>query len=321
MRPDRIVIGADDAARDRRCCASSTRRSSATTSACMVMDVRSAELTKYAANAMLATRISFMNELANLAEALGADIEQVRRGIGSDPRIGYHFLYPGAGYGGSCFPKDVKALQHTAAEAGRPLRVLARGGAGQRGAEARARRQDHGALRRGPDGQALRALGPRVQAEHRRHARGAEPRADRRPARRRARRSRLRSGRDATRRGRSSAARRASRSSTRADGGAARAPTRSRSSPSGRSSAARTSTRCKATLKTPAIFDGRNLYEPAVVRAARASNTSRSAEEQRTTLPDTSEGARAGRRRRDARPLLVRRRRRASRPRRRCRWC
>jgi UDPglucose 6-dehydrogenase len=88
------------------------------------MDVRSAELTKYAANAMLATRISFMNELANLAERLGADIEDVRRGIGSDPRIGYHFLYPGAGYGGSCFPKDVKALQHTADEQGMQLRIL-----------------------------------------------------------------------------------------------------------------------------------------------------------------------------------------------------
>ena len=91
----------------------------------MVMGVRSAELAKYAANAMLATRISFMNELANLAEALGGDIEEVRRALGADPRIGTHFLYPGAGFGGSCFPKDVKALVRTAADAGRPLRVVA----------------------------------------------------------------------------------------------------------------------------------------------------------------------------------------------------
>lgn len=90
----------------------------------MFMDVRAAELTKYAANAMLATKISFMNEIANLAERLGADVEQVRRGIGSDPRIGYHFIYPGCGYGGSCFPKDVKALARTASEVGAPARML-----------------------------------------------------------------------------------------------------------------------------------------------------------------------------------------------------
>jgi UDPglucose 6-dehydrogenase len=124
MRPDRIVIGADD---DRaiallRAVYAPFHRNR---ERLLVMDVRSAELTKYAANAMLATRISFMNEIANLADALGADIEHVRQGIGSDPRIGYHFLYPGAGYGGSCFPKDVKALQHTGAQHGRPLRVLA----------------------------------------------------------------------------------------------------------------------------------------------------------------------------------------------------
>jgi UDPglucose 6-dehydrogenase len=90
----------------------------------IVMDVRSAELTKYAANAMLATRISFMNEMANLAERLGADIEHVRHGIGSDPRIGFHFLYPGIGYGGSCFPKDVKALIRTSDDLGLSLDVL-----------------------------------------------------------------------------------------------------------------------------------------------------------------------------------------------------
>ena len=124
MRPDRIVIGSDDdraTQRLRELYAPFQRNHERV----MVMSVRSAELTKYAANAMLATRISFMNELANLAERIGADIEEVRRGIGSDPRIGYHFLYAGAGFGGSCFPKDVKALQHTAEQAGSPLRLLA----------------------------------------------------------------------------------------------------------------------------------------------------------------------------------------------------
>ena len=124
MRPDRIIVGSEDeraTALLRELYAPFQRNHDRL----MLMGVRSAELAKYAANAMLATRISFMNELANLAEALGADIEEVRRGIGSDPRIGTHFLYPGAGYGGSCFPKDVKALQRIAGDAGRKLRVVA----------------------------------------------------------------------------------------------------------------------------------------------------------------------------------------------------
>ncbi|KAF0815015.1 UDP-glucose 6-dehydrogenase [Andreprevotia sp. IGB-42] len=123
MRPDRIVIGAEDARAIQvmKAIYHPFQRNHDRT---LIMDIRSAELTKYAANAMLATRISFMNEVANLAEKLGADIEHVRRGIGSDPRIGYHFLYPGCGYGGSCFPKDVQALQRTALENGMQLQVL-----------------------------------------------------------------------------------------------------------------------------------------------------------------------------------------------------
>ncbi|MBG9389797.1 UDP-glucose dehydrogenase family protein [Caenimonas aquaedulcis] len=123
MRPDRIVIGTDSerATQILRELYAPFQRNH---ERLVLMDIRSAELTKYAANAMLATRISFMNEMANLAEVLGADIEQVRKGIGADPRIGYHFLYAGCGYGGSCFPKDVRALRHTAQEGGVPLRVL-----------------------------------------------------------------------------------------------------------------------------------------------------------------------------------------------------
>ena len=122
-RPDRIVIGAEDeqAIRVMRQMYAPFQRNH---DRLMVMDIKSAELTKYAANAMLATRISFMNELANLAERVGADIEHVRKGIGSDQRIGYHFLYAGCGYGGSCFPKDIRALQRTGEEYGLPLRVL-----------------------------------------------------------------------------------------------------------------------------------------------------------------------------------------------------
>jgi UDPglucose 6-dehydrogenase len=123
MRPDRIIVGADDERAVllmRALYAPFVRNHDRL----QLMDVRSAEFTKYAANAMLATRISFMNELARLAEKVGADIELVRKGIGSDPRIGTHFLYAGTGYGGSCFPKDVKALVRTGQDHGVKLRVL-----------------------------------------------------------------------------------------------------------------------------------------------------------------------------------------------------
>ncbi|WP_064572951.1 UDP-glucose dehydrogenase family protein [Cupriavidus gilardii] len=127
MRPDRIVLGCNNDAAGRhakaimRALYAPFNRNHERT---FYMDVRSAEFTKYAANSMLATRISFMNELANLADEVGADIELVRLGIGSDPRIGYSFLYAGAGYGGSCFPKDVQALMRTAAASGKAMRVL-----------------------------------------------------------------------------------------------------------------------------------------------------------------------------------------------------
>ncbi|MGB4497262.1 MAG: UDP-glucose/GDP-mannose dehydrogenase family protein [Methylococcaceae bacterium] len=123
MKPDRIVVGTDNprTAELLKALYAPFNRSHERV---IVMGIRSAELTKYAANAMLATKISFMNELANLAELLGADIEQVRNGIGSDTRIGYSFIYPGCGYGGSCFPKDVKALERTAKQVGYNAELL-----------------------------------------------------------------------------------------------------------------------------------------------------------------------------------------------------
>ena len=123
MRPDRIIIGADSprAVDVLKTLYAPFNRNH---ERIVLMDVRSAELTKYAANAMLATKISFMNEIANIAEQVGADVEQVRRGIGSDPRIGYHFIYPGAGYGGSCFPKDVKALAYSSRAHGHEPKLL-----------------------------------------------------------------------------------------------------------------------------------------------------------------------------------------------------
>jgi len=123
MKPDRIVVGTDNPRTTEllRALYAPFNRSH---ERMICIDIRSAELTKYAANAMLATKISFMNELANLAERLGADIEKVRVGIGSDPRIGYAFIYPGCGYGGSCFPKDVKALERTARDVGYTAELL-----------------------------------------------------------------------------------------------------------------------------------------------------------------------------------------------------
>jgi UDPglucose 6-dehydrogenase len=123
MKPDRVIVGTDNP-RTAELLKTLYDPFTRNHERMIVMDVRSAELTKYAANAMLATKISFMNEIANLAERMGADVEKVRLGIGSDPRIGYSFIYPGAGYGGSCFPKDVKALIHSAGEVDFEAEVL-----------------------------------------------------------------------------------------------------------------------------------------------------------------------------------------------------
>ena len=123
MKPDRIVIGTDNP-RTTELMRALYTPFNRNHDRLISMDIRSAELTKYASNALLATKISFMNELSNLAERLGADIEKVRVGMGSDPRIGYHFIYPGCGYGGSCFPKDVQALEKTATEVGYDAKLL-----------------------------------------------------------------------------------------------------------------------------------------------------------------------------------------------------
>jgi len=123
MKPDRIIVGTNNV-RTAELLKALYAPFNRNHDRLLIMDIRSAELAKYAANAMLATKISFMNELSNIAELTGADIEQVRLGIGSDPRIGYHFIYPGAGYGGSCFPKDVRALERTAKSFGYEARLL-----------------------------------------------------------------------------------------------------------------------------------------------------------------------------------------------------
>ncbi len=195
MKPDRVVIGTDSS-RATELMRPLYEPFTRNRDRMIVMDVRSAELTKYAANAMLATKISFMNELANLAEHFGADIEAVRIGIGSDPRIGYAFIYPGVGYGGSCFPKDVKALKHSADEVGYEPDIL-------RAVEAVNERQKRvlfdkikahfGAL----TGKTFALWGLAFKPQYRRHARGAEPGADGGAVGGRRQGARLRSGGDA----------------------------------------------------------------------------------------------------------------------------
>ena len=325
MRPDRVVVGADDerAIAAMRAIYAPFMRSH---ERLLVMDVRSAELTKYAANAMLATRISFMNELANLADDLGADVELVRQGIGSDPRIGYHFLYPGIGYGGSCFPKDVKALLHTASEHGRPLRVLAAVEAANEAQKHRLVDKIVARLGRGPVRPHVCAVGARVQAEHRRHARGAVARDHRRACGARREDRRVRSGRDG-RSEKSARRQRLGRVRTRSDGGAQRRRCSHRRDrvegiPQPRFRRDPGAAAASRSCSTAGTSTSRRRSAPP------ASNTSRSAGADRRThlvltpMNMTQEETRfstwaqraaghahAHRRRRDARPLLVRRRR------------
>ena len=177
MKPDRVVIGTDSE-RATELMRTLYEPFTRNRDRMIVMDVRSAELTKYAANAMLATKISFMNELANLAEHFGADIEAVRVGIGSDPRIGYAFIYPGRGLRRLLLSRRTcRPCSARRDEVGYDASILARGGERQQPPEAGAVQQDQGAFRRFA-GQDHRAVGSGLQAQYRRHARGGQPRAD-----------------------------------------------------------------------------------------------------------------------------------------------
>ena len=147
MKPDRIIVGTDNV-RTAKLLETLYAPFARSRDKMIVMEVRSAELTKYAANCMLATKISFINEIANICERVGASVSAVRRGIGADHRIGYHFIYPGVGYGGSCFPKDVKALITTARASGYEPELISRRGCRQRPAEKGPGPEDRGLLRR-----------------------------------------------------------------------------------------------------------------------------------------------------------------------------
>ena len=184
LKPDRVVIGVDDE-RARQLMVELYAPFTRTGAPIMVMDLASAELCKYAANAILATRISFMNEVANVCEAFGANVDQVRKAIGADRRIGPSFLFPGIGFGGSCFPKDIKALIKFSGDKGydfQTLKAVERVNEAQKGA---IRREAGGALRLAEKQDDCR-LGPVVQAEDRRHARSAGHSAHQPAARRQA---------------------------------------------------------------------------------------------------------------------------------------
>ena len=231
------------------------------------MTPESAELTKYVANALLSTKISFINEMANLCERLGGDINDVRRGIGHDRRIGFAFLFPGVGYGGSCFPKDVRALAHLARAAGiEPLLLDAVDEVNNRQKHVLVA-QDRAAFRRAPRRQAIRPLGPGLQAEDRRHPRSPGPGADRPPAAARRQGRRPRSRGDGQRAGSIYGDKLVY--CQHAAWTCSKGPTPWRSTPSGASSATPTSTKCSRRMKQPVIFDGRNLYDPDTMRDPR----------------------------------------------------
>ena len=263
MKPDRIVIGADDERAIgilRNVYAPFQRNRERL----LVMDVRSAELTKYAANAMLATRISFMNELANLAELLGADIESVRQGIGSDPRIGWQFLYPGVGYGGSCFPKDVRAAVHRRTRRA-PLKVL---GAVEAANEIQKRvLVDKIVARFGNDlSQRASRCGDSRSPNTGRHARGTIARHHRRAAAEGCGGRRLRSRGD--RRGEAHSRRCRDCRSLPVRSRPVRTPTRLVVVTEWKEFRSPDFDALRRHLRQPVIFDGRNLYEPDVVRSA-----------------------------------------------------
>ena len=229
----------------------------------LVMSPESAEMTKYVANAMLATKISFINEMANLCEKVGADINDVRRGIGHDVRIGFQFLFPGAGYGGSCFPKDIRSLVHLAKQTGDASRIMQAIDSVNEEQKQVLTAKVVAPLRRPARGQDARRLGAGVQAAHRRHPRGPGAGADRQPAR---------GGRPACA---STTPRRCptSRRSTATGSSTATGPTgRSRGPTAWSSSTEWQQFRnpdfelMRRLLAEPVIFDGRNLYELETMR-------------------------------------------------------